>query len=230
MKLSSQMDVLYGPQNSSYDLQPRKARDYSHLHLTIGDVCMTQYGLKKGLELFSIEGSLAVEAELRQMHDRKVILPINRDTLNAHDREMALPYLMFIKQKQSGQVKGRGCADGQRQRIYSVKGDVSPPTVATESVLLTCTIDAFEGQDIATVNIPCAFLQAEMEGIVHVRLTDVVVDALQRIDPTYCDYSTYKGNKKVLYVQLQKALYGTLQAPMIFWKKLSCQLLEWGSL
>jgi hypothetical protein len=226
--ISSQMDVLYGPRNSSYDLRPRKARDYSHLHLTIGDVCMTQYGLKKGLELFGIEGSLAVEAELRQLHDCKVILPINCDTLNAHDCEMALPYLMFLKQKRSGQVKGRGCADGQHQHIYSVKCDVSSPTVATKSILLTSTIDAFEGRDIATVNIPGAFLQAEMEGILHVRLTEVVVDALQRIDPTYCDYSSYKGNKKVMYVQLQKALYGTLQAPMLFWKKLSCQLLEWG--
>jgi hypothetical protein len=226
--ISSQMDVLYGPRNSSYDLRPRKARDYGHLHLKIGDVCMTQYGLKKGLELFGTEGSLAVEAELRQLHDCKVILPINRDTLSTHDCEMALPYLMFLKQKQSGQVKGRGCADGRLQRIYNVKGDVSSPTVATESILLTCTIEAFEGQDITTVDIPGAFLQAEMEGIVHVRLTDVVVDALQRIDPTYCDYSTYEGNKKVLYVQLQKALYGTLQAPILFWKKLSCQLLEWG--
>jgi hypothetical protein len=118
---------------------------------------------------------------------------------------MDLPYLMFHKQKQSGQVKGRGCADGQRHCIYSVKGNVSSPTVATESVLLTCTIDAFEGQDIATVNIPGAFLQANMEGIVHVRLTGVVVDALERIDPIYSDYSTYEGNKKVLYVQLQRA-------------------------
>jgi hypothetical protein len=51
---------------------------------------------------------------------------------------------------------------------------------------------------------------------VHVRLTDVIVDALERIDPTFCHYSTYEGNKKVLYVQLQKALYGTLQAPILF--------------
>jgi hypothetical protein len=115
VNISSQMDVLYGPRNSSYDLQPRKARDYGHLQLTIGDVCMTQYGLKKGLELFGTEGSLAVEAELRQLHDRKVILPINRDTLTTHYREMALPYLMFHKQKRSGQVKGRGCTDGQCQ-------------------------------------------------------------------------------------------------------------------
>jgi len=226
--INSQMDALYGPRTSAYDLRPRKARDYGHLHLTSDNVCMTQYSLKKGLELFGKEGSLAVEAELRQLHDRKVILPIKRDSLSVHEREMALPYLMFLKQKRSGQVKGRGCADGRRQRIYSVKGEVSSPTVATESVLLTCTIDAFEGRDIATVDIPGTFLQADMEGIVHVRLTDIVVDAVEKIDPIYGSFSTYEGSKKVLYVQLQKALYGTLQAPILFWKKLSSQLQEWG--
>jgi hypothetical protein len=97
--ISSQTDMLYGPRNSSYDLQPRKARDYGHLHLTIDDVCLTQYSLKKGLELFSTEGSLAVEAELHQLHDRKVILPINHDTLSTHDRGMSLHYLMFLEQK-----------------------------------------------------------------------------------------------------------------------------------
>jgi hypothetical protein len=45
----------------SYHLQPRKARVYGHLHVTIDDVCMNQYSLKKGLELFGTEGSLAVE-------------------------------------------------------------------------------------------------------------------------------------------------------------------------
>jgi hypothetical protein len=60
--LRSQMDTQYGPCNSSYNLRPRKARDYGHLYLNIDDVCLTQYSLKKGLELFGTEGTLAVEA------------------------------------------------------------------------------------------------------------------------------------------------------------------------
>jgi hypothetical protein len=34
--------------------------------------------------------------------------------------------------------------------------------------------------------------------------------------------------KAVLYVQLKKALYGTLQAALIFWKKLSSKFQGWG--
>jgi hypothetical protein len=70
-----------------------------------------------------------------------------------------------------------------------VKGDVSSPTFATESVLLTCTIDAFEGQDIATINLPGAFLQAKMEAIVHARLTDVVVDVCDKLSHFPTKYS-----------------------------------------
>jgi hypothetical protein len=130
----------------------------------------------------------------------------------------------------SNQDLGRGCVDGHCQRICSIKGDVSSPTVAIESVLLTSTIDAFKARDVATVELPGAFLQAEMEGIVYVRVTDIVVDALTKIDPAYNNHVTYEGNKIVLYVQLQKALYGTLQAPILFWKKLCSQLQEWGLL
>jgi hypothetical protein len=39
--------------------------------------------------------------------------------------------------------------------------------VAIESVLLTNTIDAFKARDVSTVDIPGAFLQAKMEGIVY---------------------------------------------------------------
>jgi hypothetical protein len=32
-----------------------------------------------------------------------------------------------------------------------------------ESVMLTCVIDAFEGRDVATVDIPRSFLQTETD-------------------------------------------------------------------
>jgi hypothetical protein len=139
------------------------------------------------------------------------------------------PYLMFLKQKQTGQIKGRGCADGRQQRIYSHKEDSRSPTEMIESVMLTSVIDAFEECDVATVDIPGAFLQADMDEILFVRMTDTMVYILSSIDTKYDDYTTQEGKKKVLYVQLHKALYGTLQAALLLWKKLSQQLQEWGS-
>ena len=56
----------------------------------------------------------------------------------------ALQCLMFLKQKRSGQIKGRGCADGQKQREHLGKEDTTSPTVTTEGLLLSCMIDANE--------------------------------------------------------------------------------------
>jgi hypothetical protein len=65
---------------------------------------------------------------------------------------------MFLKKKRNGIIKGRGCADGRKQREYTSKEDASAPTVTIESVMLSCIIEAEEGRDVATVDIPSAFM------------------------------------------------------------------------
>ena len=48
-----------------------------------------------------------------------------------------------------------------------------------------------------------------------------LVDMLVSVDPElYTPYVVTEANRKVLYVQLIKALYGTLQAALLFYKKL----------
>jgi hypothetical protein len=51
---------------------------------------------------------------------------------------------MFLKQKRDGNIKGRTVAGGNNQRDYVSKEDAISPTVAMESVLLSCIIDAKE--------------------------------------------------------------------------------------
>ena len=58
--------------------------------------------------------------------------------------------------EQSG--KGWGCADGQKQWEHIAKEDASSPTVAIESVMLLCTMDAKEKSNIATADILGVFL------------------------------------------------------------------------
>jgi Reverse transcriptase (RNA-dependent DNA polymerase)/Zinc knuckle len=227
--LEDDMDLRYGTRNSEYNLRPRRPRDYSHLHGTLGHICMTQYNLKKGLEKFGTAGINAVQDELRQLDMRDVFSPVNANTMSLIEKREALPYLMFLKQKRSGQIKGRGCADGRRQRLYSKKEDASSPTVAIESVFITSIIDASENRDIATVDIPGAFLQADVDEIIHIKLVGTMVDILLDLNGAkYEPCVIYENDKKALYVQLNKALYGTLRAALLFWKKLTAQLQEWG--
>ena len=132
---------------------------------------------------------------------------------------------MFLKRKRCGKIKGHGCADGHKQRAYTNKSDSTAPTVSTEAVFLTAVIDAKEGRDVATMDIPGAFMQADMDELVHVRFTGVMVELLLEIDrKMYEPYIVYERKEKAMYVELLKALYGTLRAAQLFWKKLSTKL------
>jgi hypothetical protein len=115
------MDLRYGSRTSHYDLRPYKPRDYSHLHATLEHIALTQYYLKRGLETFGKTGVEAVRKELQQLHDRDVLCPVKANEITYEEKRHALPYLMFLKQKRSGEIKGRGCANGRRQRLYQNK-------------------------------------------------------------------------------------------------------------
>lgn len=75
-----------------------------------------KYGTHKGLKLFKHKGDEGMKTEMQQIHDRDVMQPVPYDSLNAEQRSMALKYLMFLKQKRDGKIKGRGCADERNQR------------------------------------------------------------------------------------------------------------------
>lgn len=188
-----------------------------------------QMNMKQGLKVFGEKGKDAVYQEMKQLHDRGVMSPIHPSTLSREQRRKVLRYLMFLKQKRSGKIKGRGCADGRKQRLYTNKEDASSPTVAIESLLLSSVIDATEGRHVITCDIPGAFMQADMDELVHMKLEGEMAELLEKIDPSlYRKYIVIEKGKPVLYVELLKALYGTLKAALLFWKRLSSQLIKWG--
>ena len=124
---------------------------------------------------------------------------------------------MFLKEKRCGTIKGCGCADGRTQRPYTTKEEMSSPTVSTKALMLTCVINAIKEQDVATCDIPGAFMQSNMKGKVMMKLEGVMAEVIMKIDP--CNYTKYvaqEDSKDVIYVILTKALYGTLQAALLF--------------
>ena len=189
-----------------------------------------QISLKAGLRTFGDDGTKAVKKEMRQLHDRDVMKPVHKCCLTPEQRKEALAYLMFLKRKRCGKIKGRGCADGWKQRAYITKEESTVPTVSAEAVFLTAVIDVMEGQSIVVLDVPGAFMQAEIDELVHVRFTGAMVTLLPEIDhEMYKDYVVVEKGERVMYMELLKALYGTLRAAHLFWQKLSKQLIdEWG--
>ena len=71
--------------------------------------------------------------------------------------------MIFLTEKKDGTIKARHCANGSPQREWIQREDVVSPTVDTESTILTAVIEGEEGRDVATCNIPNAFVQAQVE-------------------------------------------------------------------
>jgi hypothetical protein len=91
-------------------------------------VVLTQYNLKQGIKRFEDRGKTTpVLDELQQLSNWDVMEPIDPSNLSPAKRKGALRYLMFLKEKRCGKIKGRGCADGRPQRDYMSKEDTSAP-------------------------------------------------------------------------------------------------------
>jgi hypothetical protein len=176
--LDRDMDQRYGERLAPYNLRARKPRDYGHIHATLEHTVMTQHSMKRGIKEFGEAGVNAVLKELQQLHDRKVLEPVSSDNITREEKRASLQYLMFLKKKRNGTIKGRGCADGRKQRLHTTKEEASSPTVAIEAVMLSCVIDAMEGRDVATVDIPGAFMQADMDEMVHMKLEGKMAELL----------------------------------------------------
>jgi hypothetical protein len=158
--------------NERYNLRPDcRQRNYSHMYNfnnsedilaafeePMGELFMTeQMSLKRGLKEFGKDGANAVISKLKQLDYLDAIKPVHSKKVTGEQKKASLPYLMYLKQKRCGRVKARDCADGQKQRIYKTKEDTSSPTVSIDALFLTSIIDAKEGRDVATVDIPGAF-------------------------------------------------------------------------
>ena len=225
-------DTDDGPDELRYNLRARKPKNYSHLFDQDNHVLLclltAQMNVKKGLKLFEERGEDAVKKELLQVIERKVWHPVRKRDLTKKEKIRALRYLMYLKEKRNLTVKGRGCVDGRPQRVWKDKNDCSAPTVFLESLILSCVQDAKESRDVATVDIPGAFLHSDVDEIIHVKIEGDMALLLVKAAPEYAEYLEYENGVAVIYVELDKALYGTLQGAFLFWKNLSSFLISIG--
>ena len=120
---------------------------------------LLQYNLSQGLRKYGDAGKAATMKELNQLVVRDVFEEIDYHTLTEQQKKEALPILLFLTLKRDGEtVKGRACADGRMQRLWTKKEDVSSPTIAFEALLYTFMVAAMEKRDNATLDLPGHFL------------------------------------------------------------------------
>mmetsp|Transcript_1114 Transcript_1114/g.1744 ORF Transcript_1114/g.1744 Transcript_1114/m.1744 type:complete len:107 (+) Transcript_1114:235-555(+) len=87
-----------------------------------------------------------------------------------------------------------------------------------ESTIALLTISAHEKQSVATADIAGAYLNADMDEEVYVRFTGSMMELLCEICPEYKELLVEEKGKMVLYVRLNKALYGCIWSALLWYE------------
>ena len=133
---------------------------------------------------------------------------------------------MFLLQKKSGEVKDMFTYNGKTTTDWIVRDEKSIPTTLTEIIILTARLETKEERDVASMDVPNAFIQAHIplnpvgEQIV-MKVIIVLVDWLIELDPVaYSKYVVYENGKNVLHLEVLRAIYRMLVASLLWYRKL----------
>jgi len=169
-------------------------------------ICMTQMTAKKGIATYGEVAIQAILKEYKQLHDLNVFQPMKIKDIPVKERDKVLRLITLIKEKRTGQIKGRACADGRPQRAYISREEATSPTVGLESLMLSLMVDPYEKRDVVTADVAGAFLKGNIDDFVMIKLINEEVDIMCKVDPKYGDYVIYgKNGRRKLFIKLIKA-------------------------
>ncbi len=195
---------------------------------------MTQYNLKAGLRKSGDKGKMAAMEEMTQLHIMDTWKAMDPAKLSREEQMQALSLLLFLKEKWTGKIKGRVCLNGAPQWACIPKEDTASPMVLTESTFITGTIAASKCRKVRCYDVPSAFVNTDVDKDVLMVLKGELAKTMIQIAPqVYRKYVTVdKKGTKLLYVKLQKALYGLMRASLQFYRKLQKEFkaYDWRSI
>jgi hypothetical protein len=84
----------------------------------------------------------------------------------------------MVKEKRCGKIKGRTIADGRPQRSLYTKEETTSPTVGNDALMLSALIDGHERRDVATADVTGAYLHADMDDYMLLKVEGPSVDIL----------------------------------------------------
>ena len=110
-------------------------------------------------------------AKFGHIHNHDTFTPQFSDKLTTEQRKQASHIITMIMEKRCGKVKARAYADGRKQRKCFKREDVSSPTIQQEILIMSMIIDAKEGKNVAIADVVGAYLLAQMNDYVLVKVT-----------------------------------------------------------
>ena len=161
------------------------------------------------------------------MLDKEVWTPVHNKDINKNGK--IIPSKLFLKEKYNPEgafekLKARLVAGGHKQnRDLYTEEEISSPTMATQSVFMITAIAAEEEREVATGDIPGAYLHADMSGDIYIVLPEDISAILIKMDNKYKDYVNNNGT---IIVKLLKALYGCVESAKLWYEHLRARLEE----
>jgi len=216
-----------------------KAKRYQDLPKSEKSFVQT-YTVLKGIKKFGKKALDASLKEMQQLHERVAFEPISIKNMTPQERKRAMESLIFLVEKRNienpdeKELKARQCANGSTQRAYMSREEASSPASATKSVCITSTIDAKERREVATIDVPNAFIRTPLDykgtdERIIMKVRGVIVDLLLMIDAeTYGNHIVYENGRKVIYLVVLKALYGMLHSALLFYNMFRSNLEKQG--
>ena len=200
------------------------------------DVVFTQMTAKRGFKEYGAKAVAAMVKEFTQLNEgavpgKPVVVPTDSNSLTSTEKKKALRAVNLIKEKWNGDIKGRSCVDGSKQRRYLKQDEsMSSPTASLESLLVTLLVDAYEDRDVATYDVPGAYLQASLAPTdngerVLMKLVGEFVDIMCKVNPEHTKNIVYENGQKVLYMEILQAIYGCIESALR-WYELYSETLE----
>jgi hypothetical protein len=157
---------------------------------------MTQYNLKPGLRKFRVK-------ELTQLHIMDTWTPLEASKLSREQQMCALSSLLFLKESM------HKCKWSATARIH-LQGRSGITNSIKQIHIQTAAIAAAEKRKVRCYDVPSAFVNTDVDEDVIMVLKGDLADMMVQIAPeTYRKYiTTDKKGTRILYVKLQKVLYG----------------------
>ena len=189
---------------------------------------MTQMSAKAGIKKY---GKVAVDAlfnEFLQLHDLGVFVGKMASDLTKAQRRAALRAISVIKEKRCGKIKGRTVADGSVQKNLYSKEETSSATLSTDALMMSVMIDACEHRDVAIADVAGAYLHATLPDFTLLKVEGESVDIMCKVNEVYEKFVAIENGKRVLYLQLLKALYGCVKSALLWYELFAGLLTDMG--
>ena len=117
---------------------------------------------------------------------------------------------------------------GRPQRSYTSKEESASPTCSNDALMIVLIQAAREGRNIHTAYVRGAYLHAEMDDFLVIKLQGQIVDILCEMKPEYKKFVVYENGKVNLYMQLMKALYGCIKSALLWYELFARELRDMG--